>query len=410
MLIYGRRTAEGCADGGTAPWRYELSHMRASDSAVFFLLYAAMYGAFGVASPFWPRFFETRGLDSQDLGMLLGLGLLIRLVSGPVIGRLADALGKLNEVLAACLALAAAFSLALLLADSFWPLLLIHLLQMAALAPITTTADAVATSRIRQHGTTGFEYGRIRGIASATFIAGTLTTGLLLASAGSIVNVHAALLAVAASAALLLTRASTPSVRQVMSLAAFADGARELWAKPVFRRVIMVSALVFGSHALHDAFSVIRWTESGIGPVIISVLWSEAVAAEVVVFFLIGPALLNRIGTNGAAALAAGAGLVRWCVAGTTTSTVALAIVQPLHGFTFALLHLACIRLLALVVPDRLAASGQALYALGAGLMSTVLTILSGQLYAAVGGAAFLAMATLCLLALPLAWAGLKQP
>jgi MFS transporter, PPP family, 3-phenylpropionic acid transporter len=172
-------------------------------------------------------------------------------------------------------------------------------------------------------------------------------------------------------------------------LASFISGVRELWTNAVFRRVVVVSALVYGSHAVHDAFAVIRWNEAGIGPVMTSVLWSEAVAAEVVVFFLIGPALVDRFGAYGAASLAAAAGVVRWCVAGTTTSTIALAVVQPLHGFTFALLHLACMRLIPIVVPTRLAATGQALYALGAGVMSAALTMLSGQLYAALAAQHF---------------------
>ena len=40
-------------------------------------------------------------------------------------------------------------------------------------------------------------------------------------------------------------------------------------------------------------------------------------------------------------AVAAVAGIVRWTVADFTSSPVILAFVQPLHGFTFALLHLA---------------------------------------------------------------------
>jgi MFS transporter, PPP family, 3-phenylpropionic acid transporter len=382
-----------------------------SATAIFLMLYAAVYGAFGVASPFWPRFFETRGLSSQELGILLGLGTLIRLISGPLVGRLADAFGKLRTALAACIALAAALALALLLANAFWSLLIIHLLQMAALAPVTTTADALATSGAQRNPPAGFVYGRIRGTASAAFVAGTLTAGVLLSGAAvSIVFLHAALLAAAAGAALLLPEADVPPRRQTMSLASFTGGVCELWASVIFRRVVVVAALVYGSHAVHDAFAVIRSNEAGIGPAMASVLWSEAVAAEVVMFFLIGPALVNRLGTNGAAALAAAAGVVRWCVAGTTTSTIALAMVQPLHGFTFALLHLTCMRLSALVVPARLAATGQALYALGAGTMSAVLTMLSGQLYATLAGAAFLPMALLCLLALPLAWTGLRQP
>jgi PPP family 3-phenylpropionic acid transporter len=32
----------------------------------------------------------------------------------------------------------------------------------------------------------------------------------------------------------------------------------------VFRRVVLVAALVLGSHALHDTFSIIQWTNAGI--------------------------------------------------------------------------------------------------------------------------------------------------
>jgi hypothetical protein len=79
---------------------------------------------------------------------------------------------------------------------------------------------------------------------------------------------------------------------------------------------------------MHDAFEVIRWSDAGIDTTIISVLWSEAVAAEVMVFFLIGPALLNRFSARGAAALAAVAGIMRWSVAATTNSVMVLAFLQ----------------------------------------------------------------------------------
>ena len=44
---------------------------------------------------------------------------------------------------------------------------------------------------------------------------------------------------------------------------------------------------------MHDAFAVIRWRAAGVSPALASVLWSESVAAEVLVFFLIGPALVT---------------------------------------------------------------------------------------------------------------------
>jgi PPP family 3-phenylpropionic acid transporter len=170
--------------------------------------------------------------------------------------------------------------------------------------------------------------------------------------------------------------------------------------------MILVTSSIYGSHAMHDAFAVIWWSAAGMDPSAISILWSEAVAAEVVVFFLIGPALLNRLGARGAAVLAAAAGFVRWSVASETTSILALSIIQPLHGLTFALLHLASMRMMQTLIPAGLAGTGQSIYAFGSGCLTAVLTLLSGILYAKFGGRAFLPMAALCAVALPLAWLG----
>ena len=83
---------------------------------------------------------------------------------------------------------------------------------------------------------------------------------------------------------------------------------------------------------------------------------------------------------------------------------------QPLHGLTFALLHLACMRLLAQLVPPGLEGTAQALYGtVGIGATSAGLTLLSGLLYARVGAQGFWAMAALCVLAVPLTWP-LRRP
>jgi PPP family 3-phenylpropionic acid transporter len=176
----------------------------------------------------------------------------------------------------------------------------------------------------------------------------------------------------------------------------------------LFRRMVLIAALVFGSHAMHDAFAVIQWNASGISPTTISVLWSEAVVAEVIVFILIGPRLVDTLGPGCAAAIASMAAILRWTVMAFSTNPGALAIVQPLHGVTFALLHLACMRLIGAAVPQHLAATGQAIYALGPGLLTALLTLSSGILYARLGASGFLLMALLSALALPLC-SGLKD-
>jgi PPP family 3-phenylpropionic acid transporter len=139
-------------------------------------------------------------------------------------------------------------------------------------------------------------------------------------------------------------------------------------------------------------------------------LWSESVAAVVLVLFVICPALVTQRTPAGAHAVAALAGTLRWAVAAQTTDIMALALVQPLHGITFALLHLACMRLIARIVPEGLEGTAQAIYGtVGIGAAVALVTLVSGALYARVGAQGFWVMGTLCALALPLTWK-LRQP
>jgi PPP family 3-phenylpropionic acid transporter len=378
----------------------------------FILLYGLMYAAFGVASPFWPRFFEQRGVAAAELGLLLAMGTAARLVSGPIASGIADRFGARVRTLAICIGLSALFALSLLRADGFLLLLAVSLGQAAVLAPVTTLADALASrhgAKAARPGNGGFEYGWVRGAGSAAFVVGTLIAGQVVSVTGlaSAVLLHAGLLLAAALVTSLSIKDGSEPAERVEETATFSDF-RLLLRLPLFRRLLLVAALVLGSHAMHDAFAVIRWNAAGIGPGLASVLWSLSVASEVAVFWLIGPRLLARMGPARAAAIAAAAGVLRWIVMAISTDPLALAVVQPLHGLTFALLHLACMRLLVQIVPARLAATGQAIYAFAAASASGLMTLAAGVLYAHFGAHAFFAMAGLCAAALPLT-AGLRE-
>jgi PPP family 3-phenylpropionic acid transporter len=296
-------------------------------------------------------------------------------------------------------------ALGLLSAPAFTPLLLTSFVHAAALAPTTTLADALALGAAQPgHARAGFEYGWVRGTGSAVFVIGTLVSGQVVASWGlaSIVILQAALLVAASGAATLVPIGKRQeAVTAAEGIARV--GVATLIAMPVFRRVMLVSALVLGSHAMHDTFAVIRWSAAGVTPTVASALWSASVAAEVLVFFFIGLPLLRRLRPPGVVVIAAAAGVVRWTAMASSTSAITLALVQPLHGLTFAALHLACMRIIAATVPPHLAATAQAMYALGAGATTALLTLASGWLYGAVGAQGFLLMALLCVAALPLA-------
>jgi PPP family 3-phenylpropionic acid transporter len=374
----------------------------------FMALYAMLFSAFGFASPFLPAFLAERGLGPEEVGLVLGAATAMRLICGPVAGRLADRFQVYRAEFAVCAILAASAALLYLAAHGFWTVMAVSLLQAAALAPLVPLADALSLAHTRpSQNTRGFEYGWVRGVGSAAFVAGTLLAGQAAGGYGL-----SAIIWLSATA-LLTTPIAASFVPAFPAKGARYKSNGEIPHRPwltllrqrAFVRVTLVAALVLGSHAMYDSFAVIRWTQAGISPATVGVLWSESVAAEVVVFLFLGPRLLRAVTPTVALAVAASCGLVRWAVMAQTVDAAALALVQPLHGFTFAILHLASMRIITDTVPGALAATAQTVYGLiGVGGATAVLMLLSGWLYGRFGPAGFWAMALLCTAAFPVIW------
>jgi PPP family 3-phenylpropionic acid transporter len=377
--------------------------------APYLILFAALYAGLGVQSPYLPALLGEHGLMPEAIGIVLAGGTAIRLLAGPGAGHLADRFNATRLVFAGCAMGAALAALGYLPSYGLWPLLGIALLQAAMLAPLAPLGDSLVLpaaapgDRGERHG---FDYGWVRGAGSGAFILGSILSGQAvgLVGLGAAIWLNAALLIAAALWAPWIrplpshrTDSDTPAPPAAGHIGA-------LLRLPAFRRVVLVAALILGSHAMHDGFAMIRWRAAGIAPGTAGLLWSEAVAAEVVVFLAIGRPLLDRLGPNGAAMLAAAAGVLRWTVSAETAALPALAAIQPLHGLTFALLHLACMRRLAETVPPRLSATALTLYGtVGIGAASALLTLASGALYGTVGPDGFWVMAGLCAAALPIA-------
>jgi PPP family 3-phenylpropionic acid transporter len=369
----------------------------------FLIFYAALFAAFGAASPFLPSLLQQEGLGPTQLGIVLAAGTAIRVVAGPLGGRMADRIGHIPTVLAGFTAASALVALGYAPARGILMLLLVSVAHAAVLAPLTPISDALALGSSQND--IGFRYGWVRGAGSAAFIAGTLVAGQIVGRTGlgSIVWLNGGLLTLAACVAWLLPNrvaGSQPGRRAT-------DENVSAWSLariPVFVQLMGIAALIGGSHSLHDGFEVIRWRAAGMSAGQISILWSLSVAAEVAVFAGFGPRLLELLGPRRAMVLSACAGVIRWGTAARTAWFPAMAIVEPLHGLTFAMLHLACMGMIARVIPPRLAATAQALYATVAmGATAALVTAVSGPLYGTFGAASFWTMALMCALSVPLA-------
>lgn len=358
-----------------------------SSAPRFALLFTAQFAAVGVLLPFIPPLMAARGLGPAEVATILAFGGAVRLVSGPLGGRIADALGRPRAVMAAGAAVAACAAVLYGVAAGFAGLLVANLVFAVAFACVVPLGDAMALRAARAEA---WDYGRVRAVGSAAFIVAAGAAGWIAerGGAGSVAWLLAGALAGAAVAALLLPPGEAHPRR---SGGAF----RTVLALPEFRRVLLVSALIQGSHAAYYAFGSIHWAQAGVAPSVIGLLWAWSVVAEVALFAW-GKPIAERLGARGLALVAAGAGLLRWAVTAETVAWPALVVAQALHAATFGAMHLATMRVMQAAVPAAVAGTAQTLLAAGIGAVMMVATLAAGWGYAAVGAGVFWGMAGMC--------------
>jgi PPP family 3-phenylpropionic acid transporter len=362
-----------------------------SSALRFALLFAAQFAAVGVMLPFIPPLMAAAGLSAAEVGAILTIGAALRLVSGPLGGRAADALGRPRAVMAAGAAVAAVAACLYGLAQGFAGLLAANLLFALAFACVVPLGDAMALRAARAEG---WDYGRVRAVGSAAFILAAGIAGWVAdrAGAGSIAWLLAGALAAAGLAALALPPGEAVARRA-------GGGFRAVLAMPAFRRLLAVAALVQGSHAAYYAFGSIHWAAAGVASSVIGLLWAWSVVAEVALFAW-GKGVADRLGARGLALVAAGAGLLRWGITAETVALPALVLAQALHAMTFGAMHLATMRVMQQTVPAAVAGTAQTMLAAGIGAAMMAGTLAAGWFYAALGGAVFWGMAAMCALAL----------
>ncbi|WP_237212835.1 MFS transporter [Falsiroseomonas oryziterrae] len=361
------------------------------------LVYATQFFAFGVILPFLPAVLAAQGLDAAEVGIVLATGSALRLLAGPMGGRLADTLAAPRAVLALAAATAALCCGGFLVAAGFLAMLLTYALMSVALAPVMPLTDALTLAAIRR---TPFDYGRVRAAGSVAFIVASLLAGQAVAWAGPAAALPLIMAGLAATA-LAAVSLPAPEASRGRSTASGAAGLLAPLKVPALRWLILVSALVQGSHAFYYAFGTLHWQAAGLGAGLIGALWSVGVIAEIALFVW-GRGIVARLGAVRLSLIAAMAGVLRWAFIAVTTDPIALFALQILHAGTFGAQHLAAMMILARVVPPAQAGTAQALQAsLGGGLSIGVLTLAAGPLYAAFGGGGYWVMAALCAAAVP---------
>ena len=353
--------------------------MRDGDRVGLFL--AAFFAAAAVTNAYLPLWFADRGLTASEIGTVLGLGSLLRVVAVPGWGWLADAVGRRRAVLFAAAALAAGCSAGLPAADGFWMVLVVSAVQGVSASALTPLSDALALALAAARR---LDYGRTRAWGSASYMLATAAAGGLAGRVGTGVVPWALAAGYALASGLATLLPAAPGETQ--------RGQGNPFQLRAFRATLLGTALIQGAHAAYYSFAPLHWRSLGIPDGTIGLLIAEGIIAEVALFIW-GRTLVERLGPARLTALAAAVSVVRWTLTAFITDVPGLVAVQALHAGTFALQHLSSMLVLRTLPAARAGTAQTLLSALGFSAPSAALTWVSGQVYGHLGGLTFLLMA-----------------
>ena len=87
--------------------------------------YGVIFFVIGIMLPFWPLWMQARGLTPEDIGIVIGVGMLMKVVANPIIAGYADRTGTRREPLILLSLIAAVTFSCFWLTDNFWPILIV---------------------------------------------------------------------------------------------------------------------------------------------------------------------------------------------------------------------------------------------------------------------------------------------
>lgn len=372
--------------------RCALAHSTTHSGARLAVAYLVFFAGFGLFVPYFPLYLSQSGFDAVEIGALLAIGPLMRIVVPPLLGFLADR-SRGPGYWAMIAAWGATAGLAVVwLGASPWVMtagLVLFFLCTAPAIPLLDSSLVLHTER------TASRFGRIRLWGSAGYVVASTGFGLAFADTPATL-IAASLVATYAVFALYLTASRFEE----------APPAPPDWSElPAVCRnpelLVLLAALFVNrvASAPFNGYYSIFVTEIGLDGRVVALTWGFAVTTEIVAMLFVDR-WIDRFGFVRVVAFGMLLEAARWFALSHFRSEPALLAIAPAHGLAFATLMIASVRGVAAIVPERFRSLGQGLVTAAAGLGQVVGFAGMGFLHDAAGnGGMFLAAGVVGLVA-----------
>jgi MFS transporter, PPP family, 3-phenylpropionic acid transporter len=325
-------------------------------------VYAVYFAVVGAMVPYWSLYLSARHFNAAEIGALLAIPTLTKIIVPNIWGYVADKSGHYKRVILLG-ALGALGSFAgIFVAEQFITIAIVMTLYSAFWNAILPQFEAVTLHAL---GAKAHNYSQIRLWGSVGFIVLVLGLGWVFdcISIDYLPVILSALMALLVGVCL-----SIPN----QSIHKSHEDTRTLLAtlmQPAVALFFIATLLYQMSHGIYYGFYSIYLHSHGYSASWIGALWTLGVAAEIVLFWRL-PQYLPRLHLGRTAAICMLVAAVRWALLSRAADYWGLLVLlQLLHAITFGLFHASSVQFIRERFGAHMQGQGQALYgAIGYGL------------------------------------------
>ncbi|MEK3866074.1 MFS transporter [Paenibacillus sp. FSL H7-0716] len=326
-----------------------------------------IYGTSVLVVSYFPLFYTHLGFSSSQIGYLYSLGPLISILSNLFWSMISDKLGTVRKIMFILLAGQLVTGLLLARATEFSSVMLILSFFYFFYYPVFPLADTMAIKVAERHGR-NFITIRVFGSLGYSFFA--LTVGYALRALGSTWSLTLCIIIIIA--ALLITLGlkdvKRPAVIETTNQdkdTAEADNSKNglkdiLLQKEVLWFFGCVFVLALG-HRMNEAFLTISLKQLGAGEEIIGWALLASALSEIPVLFI-----LSRYGDKfkELPLLALGSLMyaLRFLLMSLADHPGSMIAIQAMHSISFGVFYVTSVRYITRIIPDRLRATGLAIF------------------------------------------------
>jgi len=368
--------------------------------SAFYFFYFAYLGAF---APFFALYLTAVGMSAVEIGVLMALPQLTRILAPHLWGWLADHSGRRMHIVRVSGALGTVVFMGVFAGESF-ALLCTVLFAMTFFW--SAALPLVEATTLAHLGDETARYGRIRVWGSVGFIAAVVAVGYLLDATSP----RAVLWVIATLMACMLLLSCVVAEAPAMPHPSDDLPVWDIVRKPEVIAIVLASALMAAAHGPYYTFYTIHLVDHGYSKSQAGWLWAMGVICEIGIFVWMSRlyrAFALRQILIASTLLAA----LRFAVIGWgAQSMVLLLAAQTLHAASFGAFHAAAIGVVHKLFRGRHQARGQAIYgSLAYGLGGTIGGLASGYAWSGLGAGLTFTLAAVCaLLAAGALWRGLR--